>query len=276
MKRWHLFELEDQKWFPNLLRGLITDLLQYQLTLWEVYKPIIPELKKLIQTTNCNHFIDLCSGSGGALLQIQKTLAQEECQISIILTDKYPNVEAFQKIRKLSNNQINFCPESIDATSVPNDLKGIRTIFTSFHHFKPVAAKKILQNTVDNKSVIGIFEFTERKLFKMIKLIFLAPIMVLVQTPFIRPFKWSRLFWTYVIPLASFIYLWDTIVSHLRTYSTEDLHYMVSEINCENYHWEINKLDLGKLDISVTYLIGQPSISDELKTNCKSQIRVHA
>jgi len=104
MKRWHLFEFEDQNWFPNQFRNLITDLLQYQLTTWGVYKTIISEIKKMMQKLNCNHLIDLCSGGGGALLQIKETLDQEGYPVSITLTDKYPNVDAFQRIRKLSNN----------------------------------------------------------------------------------------------------------------------------------------------------------------------------
>ena len=259
MKRWHLFELGDQDWFPGPLRSLIMDLLQYQLTLWGVYKLVVPELKKLMQTVNSVHIIDLCSGGGGALLQIQETLAQEGYPVSITLTDKYPNIEAFQKIRQLSNNQIDFRCEPVDAISVPDDLEGIRTLFTSFHHFKPATARKLLQNVVDNKAVIGVFEFTERKLSNVIKMILVSPILVLCETPFVRPFKWSRLFWTYIIPLVPFIYLWDAMVSHLRTYSTEDLQDMVSEINSVNYHWEISKLNLGKLGISVTCLTGHPN-----------------
>jgi hypothetical protein len=258
MKRWHLFELGDQDWFPNPLRSLITDLLQYQLTLWGVYKLVVPELKKLMCTMNCDHIIDLCSGGGGALLQIQETLAQEGHPVSITLTDRYPNIAAFEKIRQHSGNRIDFRPEPVDATSVPKDLKGVRTLFTSFHHFKPTLAKNILQNMVDSKAAIGVFEFTERKPANVIKMILVSPILVLCQTPFVRPFKWSRLFWTYLIPLVPFIYLWDAMVSHMRTYSTEDLQNMVSEINNENYHWKIDKLALGKLGISVTCLIGHP------------------
>jgi len=155
--------------------------------------------------------------------------------------------------------RINFNSEPVDATSVPENLKGIRTLFSAFHHFKPDSAKKILQDAVDKKAVIAIFEFTERKLSKMIRMMVFLPIIVLFQIPFIRPFKWSRLFWTYVIPVFLFTYFWDAIVSLLRTYSLEDLQNMVSEINCENYSYELNKLDSKKFGLSITYLIGYPT-----------------
>ena len=51
----------------------------------------------------------------------------------------------------------------------------------------------------------------------------LAPIVVLLLTPAIRPFRWSRLFWTYVIPAVPALVLFDGIVSCLRIYSPEEL-----------------------------------------------------
>jgi len=257
MKRWHFFEFEDQSWFPSHLRDLVTELLQYDLTTGEVYKQVVPELKKVMQTINCNHIIDLCSGGGGALLQIQEALAQQGYPVSITLTDKYPNLDAFQRIRQLSNNKIDFRAEPVDATDIPFYLKGIRTLFTAFNNFKPEGAKKILQDAVAKNAGIGIFEFTEKKLTNVITQLF-VPIMVLFQTPFVRPFKWSRLFWTYVIPILPFIYFWDGLVSNLRTYSPEQLHQLISEINSENYHWEIKQLP-STFGSSITVLIGYPT-----------------
>ncbi|WP_133513134.1 hypothetical protein [Candidatus Thiosymbion oneisti] len=259
MRRWHLFEIEDQRWLPDQLRNLITDLLQYQLIALRVYEPVVPKLKELIRITNCERIIDLCSGGGGALLQIQEILAQEKQPVSIMMTDKYPNLEAFRRVRRLSNGQIDFYPESIDATSVPDNLEGIRTLFTCFHHFRPDVGRKILQDAVDKKFAIGIFEFTERKISNVIKMILFAPIIVLFQTPFVRPFKWSRLVLSYIIPLAPFIYSWDALVSHLRTYSVEELREMTPGLEREDYRFDINKLNLGNRGISITYLIGRPT-----------------
>ncbi len=259
MKRLHLFELEDQDWFPSSFRSLITDFLQHQLVTWNIYSAIVPIIEKVLQKTNSHQIIDLCSGSGGELLQIQKTLLEKEHHaVSALLTDKYPNLPAFKRISQLSE-QINYIDKPIDATDVPENLTGFRTIFTAFHHFKPELAKKILQDAIDKKSPIGIFEHTERKTFTIIGLLFLAPIMILVQTPFVKPFKWSRLFWTYVIPLAPFFFTWDCIISHLRTYSLEELEELVATLNCdENYSWEWGQTKAEKLPISLIYLVGYP------------------
>lgn len=251
MKRWHLFEFEDQSWFPQQLRDFITDMLQYHLTTIEQYMPAIPKVTKLLHVTNSNHIVDLCSGGGGTLLPFLEILNKQGYTVSITLSDKYPNIEAFQKIHQLSNQHIDFYSEPVDVTNVPDELKGIRTLFSAFHHFQPDMAQKILQDAVNKKAAIGIFEFTERKFSRVLYMLQVA-LKVFFDTPHIRPFKWSRLFWTYIIPIVPLVYIWDGTVSQLRTYSVEELQKMVSVINGENYCWEIGKLEY------ITYLIGYP------------------
>jgi len=49
--------------------------------------------------------------------------------------------------------------------NVPAELKGLRTMFTSFHHFLPEEARAVLQNAVDAGEGIGIFEITAARCF---------------------------------------------------------------------------------------------------------------
>ncbi len=46
MGRIHLFEFEDQKWFPTFLRNYGTDFLQFLSNKTKMYKPIIPIIEK--------------------------------------------------------------------------------------------------------------------------------------------------------------------------------------------------------------------------------------
>ena len=78
MKRIHLFEFEDQPWFPKLFRRFITDLIQYQQTTFDVYTPVVPKIMEIMQKLNCRQIIDLCSGSGGPLLRIQEILSDSK------------------------------------------------------------------------------------------------------------------------------------------------------------------------------------------------------
>lgn len=260
MKRIHLFEFEDQEWFPSLFRSFITDLLHYQLTSFDMYISIIPKLKNIIETLKCQTIVDLCSGSIGPIIQVQQILKTTyNYPVSIILTDKYPNLEAFQKLCDSSSESIKFIDYSVDATSVPSEIQGFRTLFTSFHHFNASQAQKILQDAVDKQIGIGIFEFTERTLVNFLKVIFFAPLLVWLQTPFIRPIKLSRFFWTYLIPIIPFVYAWDALVSHLRTYSVKELRLLISKVKYNNYTWEVGQASSKKTGFNITYLIGYPT-----------------
>ena len=85
-----------------------------------------------------------------------------------------------------------------------------------------------------------------------------VPLMVILMTPFIRPFRWSRLFWTYLIPLVPLVSLFDGLVSCLRTYSVAELRELVEGLEGEHYQWEIAELKSKPNPIPVTYLIGVP------------------
>ncbi|HXM61951.1 MAG TPA: hypothetical protein VN950_13935, partial [Terriglobales bacterium] len=77
----------------------------------------------------------------------------------------------------------------------------------------------------------------------------------------IRPFRWSRLLWTYLIPVIPLVLLFDGVVSCLRTYRPQELREMVEKLkppSCQ-YQWEIGELAGGKMP--VTYLIGYPKVS---------------
>lgn len=125
------------------------------------------------------------------------------------------------------------------------------------HHFKPIGAKRILQNAVDAKQPIAIFEAQKRDLPHLIKFA-LPPIAVLLMTPFIRPFKWSRIVFTYLIPAIPLFTFCDGIVSVLRTYCVEALNEMTQTLqDSDSYRWEIGESKSGS--ILVSYLLGYPS-----------------
>lgn len=260
MKRFHLFEWEDLPWFPSSFRSYITDLLQHRLNYFNVYDPVLPHIETLLEVMGEKEILDLCSGGGGFLMQVDRKLREKGHDIEITMTDKYPNLDAFEEIRRVSDSRISYSKESIDVTAVPADLKKVRTIFSAFHHFQPDTAKAILQDAVNKNTAIGIFEMIERTPPAIVKAALFSPLITLLQTPQVKPFKWSRLFWTYLIPIVPFVTAWDGVVSNLRSYSDEDFLEMTGSLeNSENYHWEIQKDFVGgKAQIPVTSVIGYP------------------
>lgn len=133
----------------------------------------------------------------------------------------------------------------VDARNVPSDLKGLRTLFLSFHHFEEKDAIQILQSAIDTNNGIAIFEGQERSLPSILAMIF-SPITVLLTTPLIKPFSLKRLLFTYIIPIIPIFVLWDGVVSSLRTYSVVEMNKLIqSTKNQGTYTWEIKKVKNG-------------------------------
>jgi hypothetical protein len=260
MPRLHLFEFEDQSWFPAILRDYMTDYLQHVANQFNLLEPIIPLLEKGLAQSKGNRIIDLASGGGGAWLSILPNLKKSFPDVQVKLTDYYPNVRAFQEtVFRGGDDHFSYAEQPIDARAVPPDLTGFRTQFLSFHHFRPHDAQRILQNAVDEGQVIGIFEAQERSIASFLQFFF-SPIFVLLLTPFIKPFSLGRLIFTYLIPVLPLLIWFDGLVSVLRTYKPEEMKAMTQQVKGgESYNWEIGVKANGPSRLP--YLLGYPKES---------------
>lgn len=259
MKRLHLIELEDQAWFPAAIRNYGTDYLRFIATQFDIFKSVIPLLRKAIRRSENHQVVDLASGGGGGWIKLKDHLKEDFPELKITLTDMYPNLPAFEEVKDQIGDGVVYRTEPLDARNVPEDLKGLRTQLLSFHHFKPQDALLILQNAVDAGQPIAVLEATERSVKGIIPILF-APLAVLIFTPFIRPFKFGRIFWTYIIPIVPPFVLWDGIVSILRTYTPAEMRDLAGRVKgSDTYEWEIGKMQDGPG--VVQYLIGWPKTS---------------
>jgi len=259
MRRIQFHEFHEQRWFPSALRDEVTDALQTGLSILKAYAPITPMLQDALNVTESRSIVDLCSGGGGPWLELSRTLQVGPYLLQIQLTDKYPNLPAFENMRVASGNQIGFCTDSVDATNVRRDLNGFRTMFSSFHHFPPKVAVAVLQDAVDSHHCIAVFEVTQRSPLA-IGLMIPWAFMAFLYTPWIRPFRWSRLLWTYVIPLVPLVLLFDGVVSCLRTYRPNELREIIAKLTNAEYQWEVGEHSDGSFRAPITYLIGCPQV----------------
>ena len=171
------------------------------------------------------------------------------------MTDKFPNVVALAAAAQSDPQRLSFLPDSVDATAVPKDLVGLRTMFQLLHHFPPQTAQAILQDAVDNEQGIALFEVTQRRILGVVMAL-LIPFLVLLVTPLIRPLRIGRLVLTYVLPLAPLMITWDGFVSTLRSYTPAELTAMTQSLTGPRYHWSQGHAWKGLQKIS--WLIGYP------------------
>lgn len=249
MGRVHLVELHDLPWCPRSLRDALTDFLAFALNLGRTYDPAGPLLRDAVARAGARRVVDLCSGAGGPWPCLAPAVA-----VPVLLTDLYPH-------RHGAAGALPFHPHPVDARAVPASLDGFRTLFTSFHHFRPAEARAILADAVARGQGIAIFEAVQRTP-RDVALVAFTWLAVLVATPFVRPFRWSRLCWTYLPPVLPLLGTFDGIVSCLRAYSPAELAELVRGL--DTYDWTIGQIRArGRFSpLPATYLIGVPRLDD--------------
>jgi len=253
-----LFEFHDLDWFPNVWRNVMTDIMTFFAVKFRPYRAIVPKLKAVLGALRCRRVVDLGSGAGGPALFLLEQLGEVNgVPIELTLTDKYPNVPVFRRLAATWPGRISYCEEPVDAANVPEELEGFRTLFGSFHHFDTEAARGILRDAVRRNQGIGVFEYTERTLWIWGLPLLFGPLFGWLVVPFIRPFSWRRLLWTYLIPVWMVFGLWDGLVSCLRTYSPRELRDLTADLGDGGYRWEAGRVrSFGACRI--TYLLGVP------------------
>jgi hypothetical protein len=262
VKHWiSLFEFTDQAWYPPVFRRIQTDYLEFVVTRGAGHQNLIPLFHRALQHTGTGEILDLCSGGGGPWTRLHAQLKQAGLEVNVTLSDKYPNLDVHKKWSASSQSGIKYLPEPVDALCVPSSLPGMRTMFEGFHHFTPEQARLILQDAVEKRVPIGIFEASLKPPLGPFIFI-LSPLMTILgflfATPFIQPHTWSRFLWTYLLPLVPLATCWDGMLSFLRGYSQNDLKELSRSVVCKDYAWEIGQASTGTPLFVFTYLVGYP------------------
>lgn len=250
-------EIEDHPWCPKSVRDGGTDWLRFLANLTKAFDHVAPKIRAALVATGTSHIVDLCSGGSGPWLTLERTLSASG-PVDVELTDLYPNISALEGVHERSGGRVRFRRSSVDATDVPTELDGVRTMFNCFHHFPPDLARAILSDAVRKRRAIAIFEGVDRRLLPLLAMP-LQPVVLAALTPFIRPFKWSRLALTYVVPLIPLLVMFDGAVSMLRIYSPDELRELVSGIpSHEAFDWDIGTTRIPLSPVGITHLVGTP------------------
>ena len=240
LKRIQLFEFSDLKWWPDILRNMTTDFLH---AIIEKNKPYLPKLDLIVEaikSTQTNKIVDVCSGSLGPWLHLEKHIKENYKKLDITFTDIHPNHTLAKQINSLDN----FCYslEPIDARDIPPSLDGTRTLFNGFHHFAPNDAQKIFDSAIANKKPIIIFEILNRYWKDIFIVMLFMPFYVLLLTPFFMKLSFKNIFFTYIFPIFPIVFTWDSIISNMRCYSEEEIIKMIQKADKDNnYQWYIGQ-----------------------------------
>lgn len=257
MRRRQLVEIEDLEWCPAAVRDGGTDWLRFMADLSGAFEPVAPKVRAAMEATGTTHVVDLCSGGGGPWGTLEAVLARSG-PASVTLTDLYPNREALSFARERTDGRLAIHRDPVDATDVPAELEGVRTLFNSFHHFPPEHAREILADAVRKRRAICVFEGMHHRGVGVLSVLMQLPT-ILLLTPFIRPLRLWRLALTYVLPLIPAVILFDGTVSMLRLYRPEELEELVSTVpDHESFDWDIGTTVVPRMPTRIIHLVGVP------------------
>jgi hypothetical protein len=247
----------DLDWCPQPVRDAVTDWVRFMYNTHKAFNLMAPKLRATLDRAGTHQIVDLCAGGGGPWLTLAPELAKTG-PLDVLLTDLHPNEFTFKHTQEQTHGMVRFHAGPVDATNVPPEWPGVRTIWNAFHHFRPDLARSILADAVRTRRPIGVFEGTDNRLLGTAVMFTLPPMMYLLM-PFVTPFRWSRLLLTYALPVLPALALWDGTVSMLRTYSPAELREMVASIpDHDSFDWDIGTQPIPRSPIGITYLIGSP------------------
>ncbi|TFB06561.1 hypothetical protein CCMA1212_000489 [Trichoderma ghanense] len=256
--RLHLFEIDDQSWFPAFLRSRIQDCLTLA---WNTNTPLQPQSPARIAASALIHelgsslpsytFIDFCAGAGGPTPAIQRAInshlsAQGKPAVDFVLTDLHPNVAAWEKLVE-KDPRIMFEREPVDASSAPSHLihrkdgkKVLRLFNLSFHHFDDALARAILKDTVNTSHGFAIFELQDRSFANAVTVLMLG-VAAIAMAPLLA---WKRkspamFFFSWIMPVLPFVLVFDGLVSCLRTRTSGEIEALLRGCGADTTLWEM-------------------------------------
>jgi hypothetical protein len=257
--RLHAPEIEDEAWCPPFLRDGLTDFLTDSADLLGLYDVATPTIAALVERHGATRLVDLCSGAGGPVLRTHEQLQRRHgVDVDVLLTDLYPNRDAFAHAERRSGGRVRGRLEATDAACVPEDIVGVRTIFNGFHHFRPALARRIVEDAARKRQPFISMEIVERRPLTVATVLG-TPLLALVLA-LRRPRSVGRVLCSVALPVIPAAILWDGMMSCLRAYDVDELRALTADLEDADYGFRIEQVPAPLVPMRVTMLIGEPRI----------------
>ncbi len=220
MRRLHLIELHEQRWVLPIWRRMFQEAMGQSLIITRIYEGLAAPFSRFLHRTGARTILDLCSGSASPPVALRDALVEpidEASKPTIVVSDKFPDIDAFERVKKRYPEAVDYYPDSVDALDPPADAPRVWTMFSALHHFKPHQVREILSNASVRADGIAVFEATGRS---WLHLLFALPVPIIaafICIFLLRPFRLSHLLWGGLIPVVPLIAFFDTAVASLRT-----------------------------------------------------------
>ncbi len=222
-------ELEDQEWFPGILRRYQAGFIGSVACWLRLYRPLVPVLQRMIDPLP--RITDLCTGSGLPAIDMHRQLRG----ITItLLTDKFP-------CRIDTPDGVQTWDEPLDILAFQSADNCVYTMYNAFHHFNAAQQRQLLQQMANARAGFLFAEVLTPTIFDAVKILLMTTVGQLLLAPFIQPFSWKRLILTYLIPVNLITVLFDGLVSVAKSHKTSYYQNMVNTLTVNDYRIFVEK-----------------------------------
>ena len=173
--------------------------------------------------------LDLGSGGGGPIRTMLRSAARDGTAMPLIfLSDLFPSREHYQDLeRQHGKGQLSFIPEPVSALDVGRPDIRLRSICSTFHHFRPQQATALVRDAVEHADGLFIAEPLQRNLRHFLLVLLSGPIPYLLAPFTADRFEWRKLLFCTLLPIVPLLVMFDGCVSVLRTYTAKEIEAMI-------------------------------------------------
>lgn len=226
MRRKQITQLINTKWCPRPVKKLCAEFLSWFVVKVNATKPFIPVVENALIESKINNIINLEFDLGAGIETVKPFLNQHLAIISIPLSE--------------INTQ---------------QQRGMYLFVNSFHQLSTISAKKTLAEIAKSRNPVVVVEGNNDSLWQLVGMTIFLPVTVILSAPFVKPFRWSRILFTYIIPVLPVIMVIDGCIGLLKLYNPKDLNELTSSIKVPDYKWTTGKKDNGRGG-KIIYLTG--------------------
>ncbi len=255
MKRNRNWQFSQSSWMPKVLKNFMPEFLDFIVSLVEANKPFLDILQ--LSPDKKIEFYLYAPEVGGSSVHLVSHLRKQfpESTIHVISNElSSARKEHLQRVQPLLNEA-----SFIHLKEIPKKTTHMQRIVISINQAhllcdqKLIAQLNLMTNLFDQ---ILIGEGNNKSVRQVIGMLLLSPLVALALSPRVKPFRWSRLFFTYVIPIFPIMISWDGIVALFKIRSPEQIR-CLAETRCNpGWAWQSGKSPNNRGGF-VIYLYGQ-------------------
>lgn len=234
-------QISRAKWTPVFLQNLIPEFLDYIVSLVEANKPFLAIVKSH-HNEKSDFYLHAPEAGGSSILLIPDLIREFPHSEIAVLCDNLTTHRQnhFTKIMPPLVKQIT----NINLSDVAKSTNSCEKIVISINNAHLLSDAELVEQIkkmteVFDQIIIG--EGNNKSVRQVIGMLLLSPLVALFCGPFVKPLKWSRLFFTYIIPLVPIMIAWDGIVALFKIRSPEKIKILAESNLPKNWIWTSGK-----------------------------------